>query len=244
MKNNAQNIILTILASAALFSSAAFASSTQTASLEEAVSIDLAFVTHLDLGMAEQDVYVELEPGSGEVYRVTAGFHNLNAPLYTAKDYIAHDPFNPENIGPYQKGNAMGMTVGEWLKHTGKGTYTYTEGEGTLELKFTGLVPNGVYTIWHAFLPATPPVPFTGTLDLPLGASDGSESVFTADANGNMEVVHSFKPGLEFSDVWTMAILALNYHSDGKTYGGHPGSFGDKSHIQSVAILPAREGIN
>lgn len=244
MKNNAKNIILSILASAALLSSAAQASSTETPSQQEAVSIDLAFVTHLDLGMAEQDVYVELEKGSGEVYRVTAGFHNMDAPLYAAADYIAHDPFNPENIGPYQKGNAMGLTVGQWLKHTGKGTYTYTDGEGKLMLKFTGLVPNGTYTIWHAFLPATPPVPFTGTLDLPLGASDGSESVFTADANGNMEVEHTFKPGLEFSDVWTMAILALNYHSDGKTYGGHPGSFGDKAHIQSVAILPARQGIN
>lgn len=207
-------------------------------------TIELAFITHIDAGMAEQDVYVELEAGSGEVYRVTGGFHDMDAPLYTAAEKIAHDPFNPENIGPYQMGKPMGMTVGQWLKHTGKGTYTYSQGEGSLDLKFTGLVPNGTYTIWHAFLPATPPVPFAGTLDLPLGASDGSESVFTADANGNMEVTHSFKPGLEFSDVWTNAILALNYHSDGKTYGGHPGSFGDKAHIQAIAILPSRNGIN
>ena len=33
------------------------------------LSIDLAFVTHLDLGLPEQDVFIERVAGSGEVYR-------------------------------------------------------------------------------------------------------------------------------------------------------------------------------
>ena len=32
------------------------------------VSLDLAFVTHLDLDLAEQDVFIERTAGSGEVY--------------------------------------------------------------------------------------------------------------------------------------------------------------------------------
>jgi len=36
------------------------------------------------MDMAEQDVYLERVPGSGQVYRVTKGDHNMNAPLYKA----------------------------------------------------------------------------------------------------------------------------------------------------------------
>ena len=211
---------------------------------QESVSVDLAFVTHLDLDLAEQDVYIERVKGSGEVYRVTKGDHDMNAPLYAAAKYVPHDPFNPDALGPYPKGEAMGMTLGQWLKHQGTGTYTCEEGEGYLELQFTGLVPNGVYTMWHFFMAIPPPVPFTGTLDLPLGARDGSESVFVADANGRAKFKHKFKPCLEMSDVWTTAGLAINYHSDGKTYGGHPGEFGTVSHIPLFVMLPLRDGID
>ena len=168
----------------------------------------------------------------------------MNATLYTAAEYVPHDPFNPEALGPFKKGNPIGMTLGQWLKHSGTGTYSCDGESGSLELQFTGLVPNGVYTMWHFFMSIPPPVPFTGTLDLPLGAKDGSESVFVADENGNARFIHKFKPCLEMSDVWTTAGLAINYHSDGKTYGGHPGEFGSKSHIPIFVMLPQRDGID
>ena len=207
------------------------------------VSIDLAFITHLDADLPEQDVYIERVPGSGEVYRVTKGDHDMNAELFATAEEQPHDPFNPEAIGPYEKGESLGMTLGEWLKHAGTGTYTCVDGEGVLTLELTGLVPNGVYTIWHAFIALPPPVPFTGTLDLPLGARDGSESIFIADENGNASFEHSFAPCLQMSDVWTTSMIAINYHSDGKTYGGHPGEFGNKAHIPLFVMLPQREGI-
>ena len=105
------------------------------------------------------------------------------------------------------------------------------------------LVANGVYTIWHAFMALPPTTPFSGTLDLPLGARDGSESVFRADANGNATVERRFQPCLQFSDVWTTSMLAVNYHSDGKTYQADPGKFGYNAHIPLFLMLPNREGI-
>ena len=45
----------------------------------------------------------------------------MNAQLYRAAEYIPHDPFNPDALGPFPKGEALGMTVGEWLKHRGTG---------------------------------------------------------------------------------------------------------------------------
>ncbi len=97
--------------------------------------------------------------------------------------------------------------------------------------------------MWHGFMAMPPPVPFTGTLDLPLGARDGSESGFVADKQGNANFKHTFEPCLQMSDTWTTSMLAVAYHSDGKMYGGSPGSFGLNSHVPLFVMLPQREGI-
>ncbi len=208
------------------------------------VSVDLAFVTHLDMNLPEQDVFLEREPGSDEVYRVTRGDNDMSAPLFKSAEPVEHNPFDPAALGPHPKGEPAGMTLGEWLRHRGTGRYTCADdGEGTLDLEFSGLVPNGVYTMWHAFIALPPPEPFTGTLDLPLGARDGSDSVFIAEADGTATFQRRFKPCLELSDVWTTSMLAVNWHSDGRTYGGHPGPFGYAAHVPLFVMLPPREGI-
>ncbi len=209
---------------------------------DDPVKLELAFVNHLDLNLAEQDVFIERVAGSGEVFRVTNGDNDMNAPLFAVASEQPHDPFNPKAVGPYKKGAALGFTLGAWLKQAGTGIYSCENGRGTLDLDLTNLVPKGVYTIWHAFMAIPPPEPFTGTLDLPLGARDGSESVFVADKKGNAKFSHSFEPCLQMSDTWTTSMLAINYHSDGKTYGGHPGEFGYKSHIPLFLMLPLRDG--
>jgi hypothetical protein len=135
------------------------------------------------------------------------------------------------------------MMLGDWLRHQGTGTYTCTDGEGTLDTQFTGLVPNGVYTMWHAFMAMPATVPFSGALELPLGARDGSTSVFVSNDKGEASFQHTFKPCLQMSDVWTTAMLAINYHSDGKTYAGLPGDFGYNAHIPLFLMLPPRDGI-
>jgi hypothetical protein len=219
------------------------ASTTAARPAAKTVSIDLAFMTHLDMELPEQDVYIEREPGSGEVWRVTVGDNDMSAPLYKTAMTVKHDPFNEKAIGPHPKGEPLGMTLGQWLRHQGTGTYTCSNGAGTLKTSFSGLVPNGVYTMWHAFIALPPTTPFSGTLDLPLGARDGSESVFTASAEGKAAFEHSFSPCLEMSDVWTTSMLAINYHSDGKTYGGLPGDFGLNAHIPLFLMLPNREGL-
>ena len=206
-------------------------------------SFDLAFMTHLDMNLPEQDVYVERVSGSDEVYRVTNGDNDMDAPLFKAAVKVPHDPFNPDGLGPFPKGEALGMPLGRWLQHRGTGKYSYADGVGSLDLEFTGLVPNGVYTMWHAFIAMPPTPPFSGTLDLPLGARDGSESVFVADADGKASFRHTFSPGLEMSDVWTTSMLAINYHSDGKTYQALPGDFGLNAHIPLFLMLPSRAGI-
>ncbi len=209
-----------------------------------ATSIKLEFVNHLQAKLPEQDVFIERVAGSGDVYRVTAADKNMNAPLYTAASPLPHDPDNPQAVGPYKKGRALGITLGQWLAGAGTGTYTCTSEQGSVVASFKKLVPNGTYTMWYALLATPPPIPMA-TYDLPLGARDGSQNVFRANTQGNASFKVAFKPCLQPTTDQFTARLAIAWHSDGKAYGGVPGpsdmpysGFGVVSHVQLFLGLP------
>ena len=207
------------------------------------VELQFRFVRHIDDDLPEQDVFIEREPGSGQVYRPTKGDRDMSLPLYAAARPIKHDPFDEKAAGPWPKGRPLGLTLGDWLAAKGEARYRCTDGEGHLRVDFTGLVPDGVYTLWHFFMAMPPTDPFIGTYDLPVGARDGSQSVFTADADGNAVYEQSFKPCLQLSGEHLMGGLAIAWHSDGKTYGALPGPFATVSHVHLYAGLPKRSGI-
>ena len=86
---------------------------------------EIKFVNHVDAGMVEQDAYIEKVPGSGEVFRVTADEAEkyLDFPAYKTVEPQHHDPFASTGAGPFKKGEAMGMTLREWLAGTGTAEY-------------------------------------------------------------------------------------------------------------------------
>jgi len=206
--------------------------------------ISLQFVNHLQAKLPEQDVFIERVAGSGDVYRVTEADKSMKAPLYAAASPLPHDPNNPAAVGPYKKGRALGITLGQWLAGTGTGTYTCTDGQGSVVASFKKLVSNGVYTMWYALLATPPPIPMA-TYDLPVGARDGSQNGFRANAQGNASFNVAFKPCLQPTTDQFTALLAIAWHSDGKSYGGVPGpsdmpylGFGAVSHVQLFLGLP------
>jgi hypothetical protein len=207
------------------------------------VSLDLNFVYHVDMDMHEQDVFIEREPGSGQVWRATKADQDWNAPLYRVATAVEHAPFDPEAVGPYPKGEALGLTLGEWYAGRGKGSYSCKDGQGHIDVEFTKLVEDGVYTMWHWFVSMPPTTPFIGTYDLPMGARDGSQSVFRTDGEGNARFVRDFTPCLQMSGEHLAGALAVTLHSDGKTWGPLPGEFSTDSHVQMFLLLPKRSGL-
>lgn len=203
------------------------------------MAIKLQFMNHLQMKLPEQDIFIEKPAGSGKIFRVTGADKDMSAPLYAAARAIKHNPFDPNALGPYEKGRPLGITLGQWLAATGSGTYACDRGQGTVSVRFQNLVANGVYTMWYFFLPMPPPTPFTGTLDLPLGARDGSQNTFVVRADGRAFYKASFKPCLQLSGEQLAAGLAIAWHSDGKTYASDPGPFGNGSHVQIMVLLPA-----
>nr|WP_299345558.1 hypothetical protein [Allomuricauda sp.] len=207
--------------------------------------LELTFVDHLKAGLIEQDVFVEKRKGSNMVYRVLPAEREqyLNSPIYTIKDAEHHDPFDAKKAGPYKKGKSLGMTLADWLKAKGTASYTCEEGWGTFTAEFENLVPNSVYTMWHFFMPAPPTVPFTGTLDVPLGDREGDQSIFKTDSKGNASIKVKFEHCLQMSGDQLMSGMAIALHTDGKTYGPDPGAFGKDTHVQLFAMLPKEEDI-
>lgn len=206
------------------------------------MSVKLQFVNHLQAKLPEQDAYIEHVAGSGDIYRVTADDKDMNAPLYATAEPVKHNPFDAKANGPYKRGKALGLTLGQWLAATGSGSYTCANGQGTVSASFKKLVPNGTYTMWYFFLPMPPTQPFTGTLDLPLGARDGSQNAFNSDAQGNANFKAAFKPCLQLSGDQVASGLAIAWHSDGKTYYSDAGPFGSVTHVQLFLLFPGPQG--
>lgn len=203
-------------------------------------SISLKFVDHITAGMIEQDVFVQKDKSSDKVYRITPEEADRfrHQKVWASKEPHHHDPLNKENIGPFITGKALGMTLGEWLGGRGTATYSCEDGWGNLTASFESLVPNSTYTMWHFFMAMPPTEPFTGTLDLPVGERDGSQSMFKTDGEGNADYSARFQSCLQMGGDQLGSGLAIAWHSDGQTYGVEPGDFGKVSHVQLFAMLP------
>jgi len=161
---------------------------------------------------------------------------NLAKELYATATQTAHDPFKvgPNPLGPFDKGKSLGFTLQQWLSASGIGIYSVDDENAELDLSFKNLVPNGIYTIWCSRI-TFPPNP--NIADMPCGAEDGSENSFTADDKGAGSFSVKLKP-LEASTKETASMVALAYHSDGKTYGASPGDFGSNTHVQIFFMMP------
>lgn len=230
-----------LLALVALVATLALSACTAIVAQPQPKVFELKALTHLALGVAEQDVYVERMAGSGEVERVLPGeeAEYLEMPAYAAGTLVEHDLFGTSAapVGPFEKGAELGMTLGEWLAATGQGTYTVTGDRAKIEMSLENLVPNGLYTAWCSRVSFPPNI---NVVDKPCGAADGTENIFTADAQGNGRFELELD-ALPPSSAETSTTIAFAYHSDGKTHGASAGDFGLNSHVQLAAPIPVAE---
>jgi hypothetical protein len=204
----------------------------------QAQHFSLEAISHVAMGLPEQDVYIEQDPGSGQVVRILPDQADLykDAPVYAATHLVEHDLFQSGEspLGPFEKGEALGMTLGEWISASGKGSYTLIGDQARINLRFENLVPGGVYTLWCSRVSFPPNI---NIVDEPCGQPDGSQNSFIADKKGRAQFKLDL-PALPASSAETATVFALAYHSDGQTYGAYPGDFGFNSHVQIAAMLP------
>lgn len=209
------------------------------------VSLTVQFANHIQAKLPEQDVFVVSTQDSTQVVRIegdqAADPTTLAKIVYATESETAHDPFKlgPNPLGPFAKGQSLGMTMESWLAATGTGTYEITDGNAQMHLTFADLVPEGVYTVWCSRITFPPRAQ---VVDKPCGTADGSQNKFTADASGNGKFDLTLNP-LEDSSIESATAIALAWHSDGQTYGADPGKFGLSTHVQLFYLVPVPEAL-
>jgi hypothetical protein len=206
------------------------------ASNTEKMQVPLQFMSHVQMGMAEADVYVETEDGS--VHRITADEVEqfADAPVFGTAVTVHHDPFglDPASMQPFEQGIDLGFTLGEWLAAAGTGTYTVSGEQTVLDLSLEKLVPNGVYTLWCSMVSVPPAF---HVVDIACGNPYGTDNMFVADDTGSAQVRLNTTTMPDAAEDY-LSVIALAYHSDGQTYGEYPGDFGLNSHVQIMALVP------
>ena len=129
------------------------------------------------------------------------------------------------------------LTRAEWVTAQGTATITCEDGGTRYDLEFTGLIPDGVYTIWH--FPTTEPITSrlpSGQIEDPmasgkglaggaLGDANGDDNAFTADAEGNavLNVLAADRDPIPKCTLAGGTFLVVLYHLDNLTWGDGPG---------------------
>ncbi len=94
------------------------------------------------------------------------------------------------------------------------------------KLFWKGLIPNGTYTFWLAYLKKTRKVgepidfmnDFVNLTNPPIGASNGTENILIADANGAITDTLEHDACILTEEV--ALVIPVLYHINGKTFGG------------------------
>lgn len=201
--------------------------------------VAVQMVSHIAAGLAEQDVFIErADVPAGQVIRPDANdAKNSTQPLYASATPVNEDPFKVGStpVGPFPKGKALGITLGDWLAATGSGTYTVDGDQAELQLTFHNLVPNGSYTL---LVPRISYPPKFNVVPAMVGAADGSQAQFQADQAGNADF-HLKMPALPESSKETGTALMLVYNSE----GAFRGEGGKNLHMLLFYFLPPPAGL-
>ena len=133
---------------------------------------------------------------------------------------------NPQFCEPVLNPDGSQMTLGQYTAVTGKAAVKCNRRGTHTVFNFTGLRPNGVYTIWIV-LPDSIPGPPIGVGGI--GSSAGVNS-FVADATGEGQIGR-VTPEQDLSIFGHVGacmldaplVFELVYHADGQAHGGDPG---------------------
>ena len=143
-------------------------------------------------------------------------------PLYAAN--IFDDPIGLLTAIKAPDGHQV--TLSEFQTAKGNLTVHCNGNSSTIGIALEGMIPNGTYTFWLAYLKRKVKVgesidfanDFVNFNNPPIGPSDGSGNVVVADVNGRMESTLEHGSCILTDEV--ALVIPVLYHINGKTFGG------------------------
>ncbi len=118
------------------------------------------------------------------------------------------------------------VTLAEFKKAKGNLNVYCDKGKAFVEVSLEGMIPDGTYTFWLAYLNKTRKVSenidfmndFVYPTNPPIGASNGTENIAVADAAGNINITLEHDSCILTDEV--ALVIPILYHINGKTFGG------------------------
>jgi len=105
-----------------------------------------------------------------------------------------------------------------------------TDGNDTVVIYASDLVPNGLYTLWWVNN-------MGNMLTMSMGPAGGlPANEFSADANGNAVIAITVPSTNDYQT------LAIAYHADGQTHGDNPGRAGSETFTHLMGAFPGPAG--
>ena len=192
-----------------------------------ALPLTLAFTPHAEFFSIETHQPTALDPH--------AFVRDPSAPAATGPQNIEHAAgYRPAFLSDAKRtpvftaaGKPLGFSLGQWIGAKGAVTITpLASGGARISARFTGLRPNGVYSLFENHFDQQP-VGFT-----PLDGTGKSNSLrVKSDGTAAITVIALQTP------THANAVL-LVYHSDHRTHGDSRGEIGINVHHQLIARPP------
>lgn len=118
------------------------------------------------------------------------------------------------------------ITLSEFQTANGNLIVHCNGNSSTIEISLEGLIPNGTYTFWLAYLKRKVKVgqsidfanDFVNFTNPPVGPSDGSGNAVVADVNGKIQTILTHDSCILTDEV--ALVIPVLYHLNGKTFGG------------------------
>lgn len=190
------------------------------------IDVEPSMSSNVNFTIEPQEVKAHPNIGMVDIFRQIRN-KDGNAPvqddeqLYAANTYEQPIGFLKEIKAP----DGHTVTLAEFSSAKGTVQVRCNSKQSSVEFSLEGLLPNGTYTVWLAYLKSRKTVgqPIAGSdfvyeIKPPVGSSSGTENILHADDKGSIHVTkkHSSciltnEPGL---------VIPIIYHINGKTFGG------------------------
>lgn len=153
---------------------------------------------------------------------------NGNTPVVSSEPLYAANIFDPPfgMLTAIKAPDGHHVTLGEFKKAKGNLTVHCNGDKAFITVVLEGVIPNGTYTFWLAYLnkirKVGEPIDFMNDFvnlnNPPIGASNGTENIAVADVDGNINITFEHSSCILTDEV--ALVIPVLYHINGKTFGG------------------------
>ena len=181
----------------------------------------------LDFVVSPQPVEAHVNFGSVQLLEEIVD-ENGNTPSSPNELLYAKNIFDAPlgQLNPINAPDGHQITLSEFQQAEGELLVHCNGNSSSIEVSLEGMIPNGTYTFWLAYLKKTRKVgeqidfanDFVNQTNPPIGPSNGSGNIALADANGKIETTLTHSTCILTDEV--ALVIPVLYHLNGKTFGG------------------------